>query len=239
MRAKIPAPASFTLIEVTLGLTILILIFGVIFQLVQFSVMAADEAAKSSLRNREVSGLFALVRQLCLDLPVQSQLGLEQTRGGQTLSLTNAPVAIFPEQYDGVRVLQLELNKSATGDGKDLVLQEIFTRSRNGKQEKPQVNTFRLMREVEDLRWFAGDPRNQAKMDFSTWAEPLKPAYLKMVLVRKMGKRVVTNTGIFWIPTGMSPSGQPPIDPVFRAFPASTNATTNATTNAMTNGNPN
>ena len=222
MRSRLPAPASFTLIEVTLGLTILILIFGVIFQLVQFSVIAADEAAKSSLRSREVSGLFALVRQLCLDLPVQSQVGLEQTRGGQTLSLTNAPVAIFPEQYDGVRVLRLELKKAATGDGKELVLEEQFTDSATDKQKKPEVNTFRLMREVQDLRWFAGDPRNQAKMDSPLWAESVKPAYLKMVLVRKNGKRLVTNTGIFWIPAGMSPSGQPPIDPVFRGFPAST-----------------
>ena len=236
MRSRFPAPASFTLIEVTLGLTILILIFGVIFQLVQFSVMAADEAAKSSLRSREVSGLFALVRQLCLDLPVQSQVGLEQSRGGQTLSLTNAPVAIFPEQYDGVRVLQLELKKAATGDGKDLVLQEIFTRSSDGKQEKPEINTFPLMKEVQDLRWFAGDPRNQAKIDSSTtWADSVKPAYLKMVLVRRNGKIMVTNTGIFWIPAGMSPSGQPPVDPVFRAVPASTNGTTNGTTNVNTN----
>ena len=219
MRSRLPAPASFTLIEVTLGLTILILIFGVIFQLVQFSVMAADEAAKSSLRSREVSGLFALVRQLCLDLPVQSQVSLEQTRGGQTLSLTNSPVAIFPERFGGVRVLRLELKKASTGDGKELVLEELFTDSTTGEQKKPEVNTFRLMREVEDLRWFAGDPRNQAKMDSSTWAEPIKPAYLKMVLVRKTGKKAVTNTGIFWIPAGMSPSGQPPIDPVFRAFP--------------------
>jgi len=225
MKARFPASASFTLIEVTLGLTILILIFGVIFQLVQFSVMAADEAAKSSLRSREVSGLFALVRQLCLDLPVQSQVGLEQTRGGQTLSLTNSPVAIFPERFGGVRVLRLELKKASTGDGKELVLQEQFTESATDKQKKPE------MKEVEDLRWFAGDPRNQAKMDSSTWAEPIKPAYLKMVLVRKTGKKAVTNTGIFWIPAGMSPSGQPPIDPVFRAFPASTNGTTNGNTN--------
>ena len=223
MRVKNSASASFTLIEVTLGLTILILIFGVIFQLVQFSVMAADEAAKSSLRSREVSGLFALVRQLCLDLPVQSQVSLEQERGGQTLSLTNSPVAIFPERFGGVRVLRLELKKASTGDGKELVLKEIFTESTAEAQKEPEVNTFRLMREVEDLRWFAGDPRNQAKMDSSTWAEPIKPAYLKMVLVRKMGKRAVTNTGIFWIPAGMSPSGQPPIDPVFRGFSASTN----------------
>ena len=230
MRAKNSASASFTLIEVTLGLTILILIFGVIFQLVQFSVMAADEAAKSSLRSREVSGLFALVRQLCLDLPVQSQVSLEQTRGGQTLSLTNSPVAIFPERFGGVRVLRLELKKASTGDGKDLVLQEIFTRSSDGKQEKPEINTFPLMKEVQDLQWSAGDPRNQAKMAF-TWAESVKPAYLKMELVRKNGKRLVTNTGIFWIPTGMSPNGQPPIDPVFRGFPASTNGTTNGNTN--------
>ena len=50
MKVKNSAPASFTLIEVTLGLTILILIFGVIFQLVQFSVMAADEAATGAVR---------------------------------------------------------------------------------------------------------------------------------------------------------------------------------------------
>jgi hypothetical protein len=231
MRSRLPDPASFTLIEVTLGLTILILIFGVIFQLVQFSVMAADEAAKSSLRSREVSGLFALVRQLCLDLPVQSQVSLEQTGGGQTLSLTNSPVAIFPERFGGVRVLRLELKKAATGDGKELVLKEIFTESTAEAQKKPEVNAFSLMREVKDLRWFAGDPRNRDKMDFPTWSELVKPAYLKMELVRKNGKRLVTNTGIFWIPTGMSPNGQPPIDPVFRGFPASTNGTTNGNTN--------
>ncbi len=223
MRSRFPAPASFTLIEVTLGLTILILIFGVIFQLVQFSVMAVDEAAKSSLRSREVSGLFALVRQLCLDLPVQSQVSLEQGPGGQTLSLTNSPVAIFPERFGGVRVLRLELKKAGTGDGKELVLEELFTESTTGAQKKPEVNTFRLMREVEELRWSAGDPRNRDKIDSPTWADPVKPAYLKMELVRKNGNRTVTNTGIFWIPAGMSPNGQPPIDPVFRGFPASTN----------------
>ncbi|NBY66848.1 MAG: type II secretion system protein [Verrucomicrobia bacterium] len=39
MRSDGHRRGGFTLIEVTLGLTILILIFGVIFQLVQFSVM--------------------------------------------------------------------------------------------------------------------------------------------------------------------------------------------------------
>ena len=62
MRTARHRQKAFTLIEVTLGLTILILIFGVIFQLVQFSVMGANAAAQASLRSREVSGLFALVQ---------------------------------------------------------------------------------------------------------------------------------------------------------------------------------
>ena len=75
---------AFTLIEVTLGMAILILIFGVIFQLVQVSVVGADDAGKYSLRNREVSGLFALLRQVCLDLPIKSQMGLVPRNGGGT-----------------------------------------------------------------------------------------------------------------------------------------------------------
>ena len=42
---------SFTLIEVTLGMAILILIFGVLFQLVQMSMLGADAAAKNSQRS--------------------------------------------------------------------------------------------------------------------------------------------------------------------------------------------
>ena len=75
---------AFTLIEVTLGMAILILIFGVIFQLVQVSVVGADDAGKYSLRNREVSGLFTLLRQVCLDLPIKSQMGLVPRSGGGT-----------------------------------------------------------------------------------------------------------------------------------------------------------
>jgi type II secretory pathway pseudopilin PulG len=211
---------GFTLIEVTLGLTILILIFGVIFQLVQFSVMGANAAAQASLRSREVSGLFALVRQLCLDLPVNAQLSLENRGGrkGYELVVTNAPVAIFPERYDGLRVLAFELRKSPTGDGKDLWLVESLTKTNTGKAEKPEVNEFRLMGEVKSLLWEAGDPRNQEKMNRPDWNEPVKPAYLRLVLERPSGKTTLTNSGIFWIPTGLSPTGQVPIDPVTRTL---------------------
>ena len=218
---------GFTLIEVTLGLTILILIFGLIFQLVQFSVMGANASAQASLRSREVSGLFALVRQLCLDLPVNSQLAIENRGGrkGYELVVTNAPVAIFPEQYDGVRILGFELRKAKTGDGKELWLVESFTKTNTQSTEKPEVNEFRLMEDVKGLKWEAGDSRNQEKMNRPDWNEPVKPAFLRLTLERQTGKKTFTNTALFWIPAGMSPTGQAPIDPVTRSLMVTTNST--------------
>jgi hypothetical protein len=216
---------GFTLIDVTLGLTILILIFWVIFQLVQFSVLGANATAQASLRSREVTGLFALVRQLCLDLPVNSQLGLENGGGrkGFELVITNAPVAIFPEQYDGIRVLGFELRKSKTGDERELWLVESLTRTNTGKTERPEVNEFRLMEDVKELKWEAWDSRNQENR--SDWNDPVKPAFLRLTLERRTGKKAFTNTALFWIPAGMSPTGQAPIDPVTRSLMANTNGT--------------
>ena len=216
---------GFTLIEVTLGLTILILIFGVIFQLVQFSVLGANATAQASLRSREVTGLFALVRQLCLDMPVNSQLGLENRGGrkGFELVITNAPVAIFPEQYDGVRVLGFELRKSKTGDERELWLVESLTRTNTGKTERPEVNEFRLMEDVKELKWEAWDSRNQENR--SDWNDPVKPAFLRLTLERRTGKKAFTNTALFWIPAGMSPTGQAPVDPVTRSLMTTTNST--------------
>jgi hypothetical protein len=206
-------------------LTILILIFGVIFQLVQFSVLGANATAQASLRSREVTGLFALVRQLCLDLPVNSQLGLENRGGrkGFELVITNAPVAIFPEQYDGIRVLGFELRKSKTGDERELWLVESLTRTNTGKTERPEVNEFRLMEDVKELKWEAWESRNQENR--SDWNDPVKPAFLRLTLERRTGKKAFTNTALFWIPAGMSPTGQAPIDPVTRSLMANTNGT--------------
>lgn len=216
---------AFTLIEVTLGMAILILIFGVMFQLVQMSVLGADAAAKNSLRSREVSGLFALVRQLCLDLPVRSQIGLEPRAGGRGYDLvfSNAPLAILPEQKDGVRSLRLALQKDPVGGSAMLVMEEIFQPTNLLRRQEPaQTNTFPLMREVVSMTWLAGDPRNPDEL--REWNDPMvKPSYLRLVLVRRESGENSTNTGIFWIPTGLSPSGQPPVDPVTRAPLATTN----------------
>ena len=218
---------SFTLIEVTLGMAILILIFGVIFQLVQFSVLGANAAGQYSLRNREVSGLFALLRQLCLDLPPKSQLGLVSRGGGYDLVLTNAPLAILPDAYEGLKVIELRLGKAPTGDGRVLRLVERFefTNSTTGRgRGGGETNEFLLMGDIQSLRWSVWDPR--AQREFNEWTQPVKPSYLKMELVRKDGSRLLTNVGVFWIPAGLGPNGQIPVDPLTLIQPgaASTNA---------------
>jgi hypothetical protein len=207
------ASRSFTLIEVTLGMAILILIFGVIFQLVQFSVIGANAAEQYSMRNREVSGLFALLRQLCLDLPPKSQLGLVSRAGGYDLVFTNAPLAILPDAYEGLKVIELRLEKSPTGEGRVLNLVERFefTNASVGRG-KGETNRFLLMKDIQNLKWSVWDPR--AQQESGEWIQPVKPSYLKMELVRRDGKRLLTNEGIFWIPTGLSPSGQLPVDPL-------------------------
>lgn len=223
-RAVSRGGGSFTLIEVTLGLAILVLIFGVIFQLVQMSVLGADAAAKNSLRGREISGLFALVRQLCLDLPVRSRLVLEPRGGrGYDLVLSDAPVAILPERTGGVRSLRLALLKDPVGGGGIVALQEVFQATNEMNLPDPaETNTFELMKEVVSLDWRAFDPRDQTEKP--EWSDPVKPAYLRMVLVRRNAGRNLTNEGIFWIPSGFSPNGQPPVDPVTRVPMVLTNA---------------
>ena len=209
------ASRSFTLIEVTLGMAILILIFGVIFQLVQFSVIGANAAGQYSMRNREVSGLFALLRQLCLDLPLKSQLGLVSRAGGYDLVFTNAPLAILPDSYEGLKVIEFRVEKSPTGDGRVLNLVERFefTNSSPGRGRLGgETNRFLLMQDIQNLKWFVWDPR--AQQELGEWNQPVKPSYLKMELVRKDGNRLLTNVGVFWMPTGLSPSGQVPVDPL-------------------------
>ena len=220
-----PGGGGFTLIEVTLGLAILVLIFGVIFQLVQMSVLGADAAAKNSLRNREITGLFALVRHLCLDLPVRSQLSLEpRSAGGFDLRLENAPLAIFPAKQDGTAVLRFSLQKDPVGRGKRLVLEEISQpKGEINRGRPPETNAFELMREITDLTWLAFDPRDgQEKTE---WNDPVKPAYLRLELTRREGAEERTYMGIFWIPAGYGPGGQPPVDPVTRVPLMLTNLT--------------
>lgn len=219
------ARRAFTLIEVTLGLAILVLIFGVIFQMVQMSVLGADAAGQNSRRSREITGLFALVRQLCLDLSVRSQVTLVPRASGRgyDLVLSSAPMAILPERQGGANSLRFSLQKDPAGGSQSLVLQEIFVQTNAlGLSAEGETNSFVLMRDVVSLEWLAGTPLDR-ESEQTQWTDAIKPAYLKLVLARREGDRIWTNTGIFWIPTGYGPSGQPPVDPLTRGPLAVTN----------------
>ncbi|NBS54146.1 hypothetical protein EBT23_01005 [bacterium] len=222
---KTPGKA-FTLIEVTLGLAILILIFGVIFQLVQVSLEGADLATKYSRRHREVGGLFALVRQICMEAPPASQFGLEK---GQ-LVITNAPAAIFREVPDSVRTLEF-ISEREPGGGRRLKLVEQLNLLGPSGEITPgggQTNTFELMRDIAKLEWSVWNP--QSGQEETLWQGPAKPSYLKMNLVRREGGRNVTNTGIFWIPSGGTPGNPVPQDPVCRTgWTAGPSTNTNST----------
>jgi len=210
---------GFTLVEVALGLAILVLIFAAMFRLVQFSVIGADEAGKISVRSREVSGFFALMRQLCLDLSPKSLLRLESAGlgWGDDLFLTEAPLSILPQPGGGVRTLRFGLEKVPGGTGKALVMEEIFERTNPPNRFFPPVtNRFELMRDVVRLDWLPGNPNNRDKMEEPGWSDSVKPAYLKAVLVSRQRGKNSTNTGIFWIPSGYGPSGQIPVDFVTR-----------------------
>jgi hypothetical protein len=54
-----------------------------------------------------------------------------------------------------------------------------------------------------------------------------------MILVRRDGKSLLTNEGIFWIPAGLTPGGQVPVDPATLMQPMSP-----AANNAGTGGAP-
>lgn len=230
--------ASFTLIEVSLGMAILILIFGVIFQLVQYSVLGAEAAGQFSIRNREVSGLMALVRQTCLDLSPKSQLGLVPREGkGFDLVLSNAPSLILPADYRGIRVVEFQLLKNDRG-GQDLWLAEstLETNRRGGLAPVEPPNRFILLRDLRTLDWIAWDTRDrQPKRE---WMESNKPGLLQLKMSRREGAKIREDEAWFWIPTGLGPNGQIPRDPR-NPFPgAATNTNPTAATNAVNLTNP-
>ena len=233
--ARKPGTGSFTLIEVSLGMAILILIFGVIFQLVQYSVLGAEAAGQISIRNREISGLMALVRQACLDLSPKSQLGLVPREGkGYDLVLSNAPGLILPPDYRGVRVAEFQMRKNQAG-GMDLWLAEsLLETNRQGALTPVEPpNRFILLRDVRSLEWTAWDTRDRKSKN--EWYESNKPAVLQMKITRREGKRVRTDEAWFWIPTGLGPNGQLPKDPLSIGIAGPTNPATGTNPASPTN----
>ena len=68
---------AFTLLEMVLGLTILVLVFGVMFRLLDGSLAAMGAARAFASQNQETSGVVAFFRAFCMELPRESSLGFK------------------------------------------------------------------------------------------------------------------------------------------------------------------
>lgn len=216
---------SFSLVEMALGMAILVLVFGGIFNVVQGTLVSADVAERFALRGREEEGLFALMREICLGLPPQSQIRIKNP---QDLVLTEAPVAILKASIPGQRTLHfLVENDVVDANQKNLFLEEAIVGTNEVGQPSTNMNRFLLMDGLKEIRWIPGSPY-PGQLAPQEWNEPTKPPFLRLDIVRRQSRGLSTNTAFFWIPTGYGPGGRPPLPPPNRPQPA-TNPATNPT----------
>lgn len=217
---------SFSLVEMALGMAILVLVFGGIFNVVQGTLVSADVAERFALRGREEEGLFTLMREICLGLPPQSQIRIKNP---QDLVLTEAPVAILKASIPGQRILHFSLEPDPVdGNQKKLFLEEtVLATNAYGQASTSAMNRFLLMDGLKEVRWIPGSPY-PGQLAPREWNEPTKPPFLRLDIVRRQSRGLSTNTAFFWIPTGYGPGGRPPLPPPNRPQPA-TNPATNPT----------
>lgn len=217
---------SFSLVEMALGMAILVLVFGGIFNVVQGTLISADVAERFALRGREEEGFFTLMREIFLGLPPQSQL---QIKNPQDLVLTDAPVAILKASIPGQRILHFSLEPDPVdGNQKTLFLEEtVLATNAYGQPSTNAINRFLLMDGLRQIRWTPGSPY-PGQLAPREWNEPTKPPFVRLDIVRRQGRQLATNTAFFWIPTGYGPGGRPPLPPPNRPQPA-TNPATNPT----------
>lgn len=192
---------SFSLVEMTLGMAILVLVFGGIFNVVQGTLISADVAERYALRMREDEGLFSLMREIFLGMPPQSQVLVEKNL--QELVLFDAPVVILSSGYEGQRIIRFSLEKDRVdASKKNLFLEETILGTNSfGQLSTNATNRFLLMNNLFELRWTPGPafPEQRAPTE---WRETNKPPYVQLEIVRRKSRDYVTNRAWFWIPTG-------------------------------------
>ena len=89
-------PRGFTLLEVALGVTILAILAGTMFTIVQSSLQAASDIEVVQRENRRMERYVFLLKQLFRSLPSNANVGLkivERNPLTQELTLTGAPEA--------------------------------------------------------------------------------------------------------------------------------------------------
>lgn len=193
---------GFTLFEMVLGLAILVLIFGVMFRLVEGSLVLMTATQGFARKQQESASLISFLRSFCMDLPGESVLGFKNGEG--SIRFTNSQIALVPGPLAG-RVLEIYRQKN---NDRLMMRESILDPDRPGARPKNFVE-FCLATNVTEFSWFAHDPRKPAekKMD---WNDANRPAYLSLVFT-KDGEPFRAD---FWIPSGQPAGGMPPASPV-------------------------
>jgi len=193
-----PRGSGFTLLEMILGLTVLVLIFGVMFRLVEDSLRAMTAAQTYGRRQQEVSGLVGFFRAFCMDLPKASTLAFKKNE--EAIQFSNSQVALLKGEFGG-RVLEIYRDKK----NDRLMLEERIFDAQRPSSRPREVVRFCLATNVTRFEWLAHDPRNPSK-PVAEWKDVEKPAYLTLSF-RRGAEDVRAD---FWVPYGLPPGGAVP-----------------------------
>ena len=184
--------------EMVMGLTILVLVFGVMFRLLDGSLAAMGEARVFASRQQETAGVVGFFRAFCMELPRESSLGFK--RNGESIQFTNSQVALLPGGF-GSRVLEFYRDKKTDR----LMLRESVGETDRRAGRPGTWVEFCLATNVTGFAWAAHDPRNP-QQSFAEWADPNRPAYLTLFL-KKDGEEIRAD---FWVPSGLPAGGGVP-----------------------------
>jgi len=189
---------GFTLLEMVMGLTILVLVFGVMFRLLDGSLAAMKEAKFFASRHQETAGVVGFLRAFCMELPRGSTLGFKEKE--ESIRFTNSQIALLPGGF-GNRVLEFYR------DGKTdrLMLRESVNETDRRAARPGTWVEFCLATNVTGFAWAAHDPRNPQK-SFAEWIDPNRPAYLTLFL-KKDGEEIRAD---LWVPSGLPAGGGVP-----------------------------
>jgi len=189
--------SGFTLLEMVMGLTILVLVFGVMFRLLDGSLAAMKEAKFFASRHQETAGVVGFFRAFCMEMPRGSTLGFKAKE--ESIRFTNSQIALLPGGF-GNRVLEFYR------DGKTdrLMLRESVDETDRRAARPGTWVEFCLATNVTGFAWDALDPRNGQKK--TEWNDPNRPAYLTLFL-KKDGAEIRAD---LWVPSGLPAGGGGP-----------------------------
>ncbi len=180
--------SAFTLIEVVLGVTILGLLAGVLFTLVESTIGAAAQLSIKQGQTQELNGLIEICREnfATLDGRAQFTATVKPAPGGgyvQELRIENGPLA-FAWQGTGTEtgITTVSPRPQANGLLAFCLLHEPDAySSEDEKKPVPKPKWFVLVRDLKKLEWRFFDPRS------ATWRKEwqeggVRPSIVELVI---------------------------------------------------------